>query len=881
MENFRSKIAEIKDEAGRLYRIKLDDDLLFAELNLVAKAHLTELLQTYAGSEGKPVNFLRWRIVKMLLDGTRVSKETLDSMIEQENNAAEKNSFKAWGYFSILFPMISKELSFDVKQFLRDFGQEVTTKLELSNVVDKPFVVDFKGPRNFGSDNVWMAIYNKSNPKHTTAVQLFFQVDYRGLICHLYDRLKDHFISSRKMEDGEDIENQVLTFFNGVKDKVIDDQESTDENRYRELGVKTNKIFKISHGTEFFPTAEEIQYCIDQNIVVVHETTPRKGKSASSQYENFQKAKAGDLFYLCWGNSRFLLIGQFTDDKIEDYKYTTNSGWKKRKYRFLYDAVSDQSFSGSSKWWTPNNPSTCIQIPKNEYQLANDLIFRHYFKVELKTNFNTELLPPKLGTASRQTISIDEYVEPKLEADLIAKELVGIIDNLDDNKGQMIGIFGSWGRGKTFLHKRIYDHIETNTELTFAYEHFTFNAWKYQETETAWAHLYDSLLEGYMGSSNRFGRFWKTIRLNIARKGWLPLFGSIGSLLLTIFLTYFVSTSVKLEIAQWLIGIFGSIIGVAQAIYIYWRFYQPLKSTFLSYISQHNYQEVLGLQSSIQKELTDLVKRWLKKYPSDKERKRLLLFVDDLDRCQEEKIISVLDALRVMLDNPELVERIIVLVAVDEELLNRAIHFKYRNFNLKEQPYAKNLVEEYMDKLFIAGIKLPKLNPTEQGVILRNYAINNEILERVTTAEETETRSENDSLETPLSSEETTEEFIFPESNPREYIESQSEYFLLEKEMEWLNAYSDKLSPSVTPRQLRIYMYRYLLAKNIASDYLWQRTGESQLSDDYCEFLARAIAYRSNETKTFVHTNDVSLALVNNPTLREFTAKLVEIVVPY
>ena len=184
-----------------------------------------------------------------------------------------------------------------------------------------------------------------------------------------------------------------------------------------------------------------------------------------------------------------------------------------------------------------------------------------------------------------------------------------------------------------------------------------------------------------------------------------------------------------------------------------------------------------------------------------------------------------------------------------------------------------------MDKLFIAGIKLPKLKSDEQAVILRNYAINNDILERVESEVSFEDEiEEEEQAETPES---VSDELIFPEANPREYIEAQSEYFLLEKELEILNKYSDKLSDSVTPRQLRIYMYRYLLAKNIASDYLWQKTGESQLSDEYCEFLAKTIAYRSNDAHTFGFTNDASLSLVNNPTLRDFTPKLVEMVVPY
>lgn len=875
MENFRWKIADIKDEAARLYSLKLNEDELFDEINRVPKDKLESLRLIYAQSEGKPVNLMRWKIVQLLIDGTTVNKQVIDILIQLQNDAAEKNSFKAWGYFSILFPIINDELNFNIKEMMREFGKELIASLKLEDHVAKPFVVDFKGPRNFGSDNVWMAIYNKSNPKHTTAVQMFIQIDYRGLICHLYDRLKDHFISSRKIEDADDMQKQVESFFNAVKGKVIADRNEEDDVRYRELGVKTNSIFKISHPPKYFSTLEEIQYCIDQNIVVVRES------GSLTNFEQFHSAKAGDLFYLCWGASRMLLIGQFVDDKIMDYEYGDKKGWKKRKYRFIFDAIADERFSEAPEDWAPSHLSTCSEIPENLYHQANSLIFKEFFKVVLKVDFDTVLLPPKLGAAARQKISIDEIVEPKLEVSLVAKELTGVIDNLDRNKGQMIGIFGSWGRGKTFLYDRMREHIDDNKELRFEYEHYTFNAWKYQETETIWAHLYDSLLDGYIGNVNRWRKFWKTFRLNIARKGWFPIVSIFVNLIVTTLLTFMVSTAVKFEVAKWLVYLFGGAVGVLQAVYIYWRFYQPVKATIESYTSLHSYNEVLGIQSEIQEELVVLMQHWLKRKSKGKARKRLLLFVDDIDRCQEEKIINVLDALRVMLDNDELIERIIVLVAVDEVLLNRAIEFKYRNFKFEEKrDYYKNLVEEYMDKLFIAGIKLPKLNIEEQGVILRNYAINNNILERV---ESVSTQGENTGeSSTSDIQDSSTDDLIFPEANPREYIESQSEYFLLEKELEVLNSYSNHLSKSVTPRQLRIYMYRYLLAKNIASDYLWQKTGESQLSDEYCEFLAKAIALRSNDSKTFTHDDsEVSLDQVNNPTLREFTAKLVEMVVPY
>ncbi|MDO5976088.1 P-loop NTPase fold protein [Flavivirga jejuensis] len=869
-------VAEIKDEAERLYSLKLSEELLVKELNSVDNKKLTTLHTRYSHSEKKPVNFLRFKIIELLLKGTFVDIKFIDSLIEKSETKADKNSFKAWGTFSILYPIISNDTSFDVKQTIHQFGNEIIQKLNIGNVAAKPFVVDFNGARNFGSDNVWMAIYNKANANQKTAIQLFFQIDYRGLICHLYDRLKDRFISSKKIEDGKDMQKQVFDFFNAVKNKMIQDNDDNENVRYRKIGVKENSIYKISHGIKFFPTLKEIQYCIDNNIVVVHEDTEAKGRDGDSQYENFKEAKAGDLFFLCWGNSRFLLVGQFLNDNIEDYDFNDEEGWKQRKYRFLFDSVTDANFKGSSKWWTPNNPSTCIPIPKKEYELANELIFRKYFRAELITNFNTTLILPKLGAASRQKITIDELVEPKLEVEIIAEELAGIIENLDKNKGQMLGIFGSWGRGKTFLYDRLKAYFNVFNDSKFEYEHITFNAWKYQETETIWAHLYGVILDGYIGESNSCKKFKKVFSLNIKRKGLSPLISIIGSVILSVLFTYSISSKLKIEMLNYVVGLVG-VIGLIQGYIHYRKYYKPLKSTILSYSNSRNFNEILGIQAEIQNELTVLIKHWLDS--NEGKKKRLLLFVDDIDRCKEEKILQIIDALRVMLDDEDLIERIIILVAVDEFLLERAIEYKYKDFGFINNSSSKNLIEEYMDKLFIGGIKLPKLNEKEQAIILQTYAINNKILEHVENTQQEP--FEEDEIETSSFDEKSHEIIIFPDVITSDQIETQNEFFLLKKELTLLEKYSKTISENITPRQLRIYMYRYLLAKNIASSYLNQETGEGQLSDSYCDFIAKAIALKSNETKTFSFTNSVSISLVENPTLKLFTPKLIEMIVPY
>ena len=48
---------------------------------------------------------------------------------------------------------------------------------------------------------------------------------------------------------------------------------------------------------------------------------------------------------------------------------------------------------------------------------------------------------------------------------------------------------------------------------------------------------------------------------------------------------------------------------------------------------------------------------------------KILLFVDDIDRCSIEKMIKVIESLRIILENKEIQQRVIVLCSVDSNKL--------------------------------------------------------------------------------------------------------------------------------------------------------------------------------------------------------------------
>lgn len=883
------KFLQIQSEAYRLHKIKDNPEEMFESLTNASR----DSLQNYIGQAQSYENIeiqdrLRIALAEQVLKGAKISERTYQKFKSDFASSFNGDPFGLFNDFTLLLPLIITDFSFDLSRMLDNFGNQVLNSSSFQSELEILSIADFYGVSGQARDSVVLLIGN-SNSEESTNINYFgFNIDSEGIYCAIYRGSQTDVMHQESLSPELDMVEQVNSFL----EKHIQDLINIDRVEYREIGCEGKRIFKISHGGEHFPTQEEIQFLINNSLVLVHGTTPAKGRSFETQYESFARAEKGDFFYLCWGNKECLLIGQFVDEEPVPHARKDmgegNNMWMQRRYKFLYSRVKKGAYRNNKKWWTPNDPSTCIEIPTNSIEEANRLLFREFFQVEFKTDSVTALDEAEASAKAREPIMINEDIDAKLEVQTIAKEMAGIIDNLGNNKGQMLGIFGSWGRGKTFLYEQLVKVIDSMNNLTgvkskFEYEHITFNAWKYQETEAIWAHLYGVVFDKYIGENTSADLEKKKLfDLNIERKGRGPLnkviFGVILSAISLIVSIFFFTQ------AKQVLAVVTTIIGAGGLKFMndfYNANYKPVKEIISNYTSAYDYKTKLGFQEEIQSEFKTLINFWLKK--SGTREKRLLLFVDDIDRCSEQRIIQVIDALRVMLDDDDLIKKIVVLVAVDEVLLERAIEHKYKDFDIPDK--TKDVVNEYMDKLFIGGVKLPKLSKEEQAIILKAYAIDNEFLEKevpkdTDTEEEEIIDNEEEKSETPAEKE--IRELDFS-SIPLERPVEISEFFLLEKELEMLETNASELSGNVTPRQLRIYMYRYLLAKNIASEYLINKREEGRLSDTYCHFLAKAIAKRSNHYNgsSFAFTGDLSLDQLSNESLKKFTPKLIEIVVPY
>jgi hypothetical protein len=404
-----------------------------------------------------------------------------------------------------------------------------------------------------------------------------------------------------------------------------------------------------------------------------------------------------------------------------------------------------------------------------------------------------------------------------------AKEMSHLISGLQSEQGMMVGLFGRWGRGKTFFWQHMWSCLDAE------WEHFKkveFQAWKFQDNPGTWAYLYEKLSEVYYQSNNEIPIFKslqkikKTVRLNYNRRGFLPLLKFAGILLLGVvsfLLLNELSKSQDDEIRK-ILTLVGLPLTAVTTIYhilkyLKTEFSSKASDLYTKYTKQHSYKDILGVQEEIQNEIIVLLKTWL---PENKEgiiNGKIVLFVDDIDRCTETKIIQIIDSLRVMLDEEEIAKRIVVITAVDERILKMAILNKYydilnRDFDKTTEIKKANsevLVREYMDKLFIAGIKLKPLTSNERIEILDSitegkirFKVNLEGIQELAAP--------------PKNAIQIQSSIRLSDLKPINFEIDEQEYQNLKKAIE--------KNIILTPRNIRIIYYRYLLGKRFIKCHL-------------------------------------------------------------
>jgi len=273
----------------------------------------------------------------------------------------------------------------------------------------------------------------------------------------------------------------------------------------------------------------------------------------------------------------------------------------------------------------------------------------------------------------------------------------------------VIGLFGTWGSGKTSLMKFVQDELQRDPARKFRLAWF--DAWKYEKEDALWRALLLRVIDNLRDRSNE-GRdvTEEPFRTDISRleerlyrdvewqeKGGLTIdFPKLAGGL--------AAMAVRLPFAL-LPGVAAEAVKAAQAAIGEGKDVGSVLGAFDRRVIEHHQAQLRSIEQ-FQHEFGRLVETRVVA-----QSRRLVVFVDDLDRCLPEKAIEVLEAIKLFLD----VKGCIFLLGLDQEVVTRGIKVKYRDFAVDEGEGSEKRIPidgaNYLEKIIQLPFRLPKIEP--------------------------------------------------------------------------------------------------------------------------------------------------------------------------
>lgn len=257
--------------------------------------------------------------------------------------------------------------------------------------------------------------------------------------------------------------------------------------------------------------------------------------------------------------------------------------------------------------------------------------------------------------------------------------LIGLLNDIINNDELLpatIGVYGDWGSGKSSLIKMATKSFDESEGIIC----LNFNAWLFEGYNDAKTTLLGSILDKICEEKKLSAKAEEIVD---------GLYKSIDKLKL-----FKKSAQVGFDIVT-TGGIF------------------TLLSLLKNFVSNDDTDKTKQIKENIENELNEKeiredIKKFRKEFDNlQKETKieKLIIFIDELDRCSPDTILATLEAIRLFLFTGNTV----FIIGADERQISYAVKNKFKEIKGQEIDIGK----EYLEKLIQYPIRIPRLNSKE------------------------------------------------------------------------------------------------------------------------------------------------------------------------
>lgn len=337
-----------------------------------------------------------------------------------------------------------------------------------------------------------------------------------------------------------------------------------------------------------------------------------------------------------------------------------------------------------------NSPETCLdslfeEKEKLEEELFKDEYYRNIEKIIKNSEYNSYKIS-KLLTDDMPEI---DMFNREAKAIQVAEEIC------NDSRGSLfnIGIIGEWGTGKSTLLNMIKKKLSKQKDVI----EISYDASSYSEQNQIWANFAKILFERYEQEVIFPNLRYTFSKIKKSPKKYLNTLLVNVIIWIVIFLLAWgskLSFSINSLISKFS-GFGFSLVGIMLLlgkIVFPWakkllETSIPLSQKVANVFKLPSYVEVLGTREQVAEELDILFRAWI-----PKENQKVVIFVDELDRCSEKGIVEFFQSIQLFYGT----KKIMFIFAIEPSHLKRALA---KNFEIGDQlieEYINNYLEKYI-----------------------------------------------------------------------------------------------------------------------------------------------------------------------------------------
>jgi len=308
--------------------------------------------------------------------------------------------------------------------------------------------------------------------------------------------------------------------------------------------------------------------------------------------------------------------------------------------------------------------------------------------------------------------SIEASEDDRFRHEDVVAELAHLVDSRHAQTN--IALFAPWGSGKTGISKLLRFRLEDKSARQ---RYVYFDAFKHRDTSLRRSFL-RAVATGLDEDPAKIDNLSKEeVTQELGSSGWKRVAGFVaGALgigivlmaLLSLVLAWIRPEAPHESFGESFIIMFTRLSGVATLVA---ALIGVVVSGLLGGVTATRKQTPLSEDDEFEDAFGELVKK------AD----RLVVFIDELDRCAADEVVETLETMRVFLDVPNC----IFIVAADRQALEAALRRKARQETPADEvhPYFSS-AGAYVDKIFQFQISLPPLRWTDTGEFAENLVKN-------------------------------------------------------------------------------------------------------------------------------------------------------------